>query len=136
MFDFQAFARPDRTVLPPPGFQTGWVRISDLDETILYSTAIWSREEYVEHWRDAARRLGNNADFAVFCTDLTADNASVFAGFRSSDCVWFEEWVMPRSALTVEGTCITLVAAAARREESETSSWQVSIDDIRAYAGR
>jgi hypothetical protein len=136
MFDLQAFARPGTTVLPPAGFQTGWVRIDDLDETIFYSTAIWSREEYARHWRDAAGRLASGADFAAFCTDLTTDNASIFAGFRSFDCVWFEEWVMPRSALTVEGTCVALVADAARSEGGEASSWQVSVDAVRAYAGR
>jgi hypothetical protein len=136
MFDLQAFARPDTTVLPPAGFQTGWVRINDLDETIFYSTSIWSRDEYVQHWRDAAGRLARGADFAAFCTDLTTDNASIFAGFRSSDCVWFEQWIMPRSSLTVEGRCIALVAATARSEEGEASSWQVSIDAVRTYAGR
>ena len=136
MFDLQAFAPPDITQLPPAGFQTGWVRIDDLDETIFYSTAIWSREEYVRHWRDAAGRMATGDDFAAFCTDLNTDNASILAGFRSSDFVWFEEWVIPRSGITVDGPCITLVATPARSEEGEASSWQVPIDAVRAYAAR
>lgn len=89
----------------------------------------------MQHWRDAAGRLADGADFAAFCTDLTADNASMFAGFRSSDCVWFEAWIMPRSALNVEGPHIAPVAAASS-EAGEASSWIVSIDAVRAYAGR
>lgn len=134
IFDLQAFARPGAVVLPPAGFQTGWVRINDLDETIFFSTAIWSRAEYVQHWRDAARRLANGADFAAFCTDLTPDNASLFAGFRSSDCVWFEAWIMLRSALTIDGSCIAPTRAIARSEEGNASSWQVSIDAVRTFS--
>lgn len=136
IFDLQAFAPPGTTALPPAGFQAGWVRINDLDETIFYSTTIWSREEYIQHWRDTAGRLASGADFAAFCTDLSTDNASMFAGFRSFDCVWFEEWIMPRSALTVKGRCIAPIAAAARSVDGEASLWQVSIDAVRAYAGR
>jgi hypothetical protein len=136
MFDIQAFARPDMTQLPPAGYQTGWVRIGDLDETIFYSTAIWSREDYVHHWRDAAERLARGDDFAAFCTDLNTDNASILAGFRSSHCVWFEEWIIPRSKVTVEGQCIAPVAALARSEEGEASSWQVPINAVRDYATR
>jgi hypothetical protein len=136
MFDIQAFARPNMTQLPAAGYQTGWVRIGDLDETIYYSTAIWSREDYVRHWRNAAGRLARGDDFAAFCTDLNKDNASILAGFRSSHCVWFEEWVIPRSGVTVKGQCIAPVAAPARSEDGEVSSWQVPINAVRDYATR
>jgi hypothetical protein len=136
MFDIQAFARPDMTQLPPAGFQAGWVRVSDLDETIFYSTAIWSREDYVRHWRDAAGRLARGDDFAAFCTDLNTDNASILAAFRSANCVWFEHWVIPRSEITVEGQYIALVAAAVRNEAGKVSTWQVPINAVRDYATR
>jgi len=136
MFDIQTFARPDMTQLPPAGYQTGWVRIGDLDETIFYSTAIWSREDYVRHWRDAADRLARGDDFAAFRTDLNTDNASILVAFRSADCVWFEHWVIPQSEITVEGQCIALVAAAVRNKEGKVSTWQVPINAVRDYTTR
>ncbi len=135
IFDLQAFGRLDMTNMPPAGHEAGRVRIDDLDETIFFNTKLWSAEDYRQHWQDAAKDLADGADSAIFCTDLNMDNASMFVGFRAMDCVWFEQWVLLRSAFTLDGIHVTPITPAVRSEEGEVSCWQVSIDAVRTYPG-
>ena len=105
-----------------------------MDETLFLCTAVWSGDDYVQHWRGAAKTLADGADFAAFCTDLNSYNVSIFAGFRIADDISFEQWVVPRSAVAVNGRSITPVPAISRIGDDEISSWQVSIKAVRAYA--
>jgi hypothetical protein len=130
-FDLRASPSPRANQEPPPGYGAGWVRIGDLDETIFFSTAIWSSSDYAQHWKDTAQRL-LRGEIGLFCTDLTEDNACIFIGFPAGDLAFeFEEWVIPRNKLQLDG----LQLKVARHDRSPRAScWRVSADAVRAFA--
>jgi hypothetical protein len=115
---------------PLPGYGVGCVRIGELDETILFSTEIWSPSEYAQHWKAAAQLL-MQGETGLFCTDLTKDNASIFVSFPVGTGFEFEEWLVPRRDLELDGLQIKI----ARHDRSEEASrWHVSADAVRAFA--
>lgn len=128
--DLRTSSRPGAPSAPPQGYEVGWVRIGELDETIFFSTEIWSPSDYTEHWKATAQLL-LQGETALFCTDLTDQNASIFIGFPAASGFEFEEWVLPRRELKLEG--LLLMIAPAKRSEN-ASCWHVSTDAVRAFA--
>ena len=129
-FDLKASSRPDITLEPPPGYEAGWARIGDLDETIFFSTEIWQPSDYSEHWKATAQLLLQGRT-ALFCTDLTDDSASIFIGFPAPTGFEFEQWLVPRRSLQVEG--LLLKIADAERADN-ASCWHVSAEAVKAFA--
>jgi hypothetical protein len=130
LFDLRTTARPGFGRAPPPGYSVGWVRIDDLDETVFFSTEIWSSSDYAEHWNATAELL-LRGEIGLFCTDLTKDNACIFIGFPVEGGFEFEEWVIPRSQLELDGLQLKIT----RIDRSEGAScWRVSKDAVKAFA--
>lgn len=128
-FDLRTSPSPRLNRAPPPGYGVGWVRIGELDETIFFSTEIWSPSNYAQHWKAAAQLL-LQGEAGLFCTDLTQENASIFVGFPDGTGFEFEEWVVPRRDLDLDGLQIKI----ARHDRSdEASRWHVSSDAVRAF---
>jgi hypothetical protein len=129
IFDLRTTGRPGLRRAPPPGYNVGWVRIGDLDETVFFSTKIWSSSDYARHWKATAELLLREGK-GLFCTDLTDDNASIFIGFPIEGGYDFEEWVIPRNQFELVG--LELRIASADRSEG-ASCWRVSEEAVRAF---
>lgn len=129
-FDLRSSPSPRFRETPPLGYAAGWVRISELDETILFCTKIWSPSDYAQHWKSTAQLLLQEG-MGLFCTDLTEESASIFVGFSVGGAFEFEELVAPRHMLILDGLQLKI----ARYDRSDrTSCWRVSADAIRAFA--
>jgi hypothetical protein len=119
----------------PPGYGSATVRLGNATETVFFSLAIWNTGDYVDHWRHgAAKRLREREAF-LFCTDLTKQNASVFAAFPEGEGYTLEEWLIPRRTFTVSGREIVLVSERDMvRSGGDTSSWWVDEAAIADFA--
>jgi hypothetical protein len=131
-FDLQTSPRPGFTKAPPPGYEVGRVRIGGSDETIFFSTEIWSPSDYAEHWK-AASKLLLQGERSLICTDLTKHNASIFIGFPVGSGFEFEQWVVPWTGFRMDGLLLRIAHA---RRSGNASCWHVSPDAITAFAFR
>ena len=129
-FELRTSPNPCFLEAPPPGYGVGWVRIGGLDETIFFSTQIWSPSDYAQHWRVSATLL-LDGETGVLCTDLTEENASIFVGFPDGSMIEFEEWIVPRRELELDGHQLKITS----HERSDNASrWRVSADAVRVFA--
>lgn len=129
-FDLRVSPRPGFDKAPPPGYGVGWVRIGELDETIFFCTKIWSPTVYAQHWKATAQLLLQGKT-GLFCTDLTEENACVFIGFPDGPAFEFEEWMVCRYELEVDGLQLKI---ASHDRSDQASRWRVSADAVRAFA--
>lgn len=129
-FDLRTSPSPRLIEAPPPGYGVGWVRIGDLDETVFFSTQIWSPSDYAQHWKASAKLL-LRGETGLFCTDLTVENASIFVGFPDGPAFEFEEWMVPRHELELDGLQLKI---ASHERSNNASRWRVSADAVRAFA--
>jgi hypothetical protein len=67
----------------------------------------------------------------LFCTDLTEENAGIFIGFPDGTGFEFEEWVVPRRDLELDGLQLKI---ASHDRLDGASCWHVSADAVRAFA--
>ena len=58
-------------------------------------------------------------------------NASVFVGFADGPVFEFEEWIVPRRQLELDGLRLKIVS---HERSSEASRWRVSADAVAAFA--
>ena len=128
IFDLRTTGRPGLRRAPPPGYDVGWVRIGELDETVFFSTKIWSSSVYARHWKASAELL-LRGEIGLFCTDLTDENASTFIGFPVAGGYDFGHWVFPRNHFELVG--LELRAASYDRSEG-ASCWRVFEEALRA----
>lgn len=111
---------------PPPGYGVAKVHLGDAVETVFCSLVIWNVGDYVAHWRHGASKCLRERQALLFCTDLTDQNASVFAAFPEGSGYLLEEWVVPRGTFAVSAREITLVSQDDMvRSGGDTSSWWV-----------
>jgi hypothetical protein len=129
-FDFRASSSASLSAAPPPGYGVGRVRIGRSDETIFFSTAVWSPSDYARHWKATAQLL-LQGETGVFCTDLNETNASIFIGFPNGSAFEFEQWVVPRHEVELDGLRLT-IAVHARHDGA--SCWHVSADAVKAFS--
>lgn len=102
------------------------MRLGDAVETVFCSLAIWDLVDYVDHWRHGASKCLEERRAFLFCTDLTDQNASVFAAFPDGNGFLLEEWVVPRRTFIVSGREIVPVGRTEiARSSGDTSSWLV-----------
>lgn len=119
----------------PRGYGTATVHMAETVETVFFSLGIWSTGDYVDHWRRGASKCLQERQAFLFCTDLTNQNASVFAGFPEGEGYTFEQWVIQRGAFTVSGGEIVLVSQPDMvRAGGGTSSWWVNESAIADFA--
>ena len=128
-FNLQTSPLPE-TAEPPEGYGSGWVRVGELNEAIFFSTRFWSAGDYAQHWNEAAQKL-LRGEQSAFCTDFSDDNAALLMGFPSGSNFEFEEWIVPRHLVQVDGLSMS-VARMGRSKDA--SCWSVSADAIKAYA--
>lgn len=125
-FGFFPSERGRGSTSPPPGYGSATVHLGDAVETVFCSVAIWNIHEYADHWRHGASKCLRDRQPFLFCTDLSDQNASVFAAFPEGDGYSFEEWVIPRRAFTVSGREILLASQDdMARSGGDASSWRV-----------
>ena len=129
-FDFRTSPSPRPIEAPPSGYAVGWVRIGDLDETVFFSTHIWSPSDYAQHWKSSAQQL-LQGETGFFCTDLTEENGSVFVGFPDGPAFEFEQWMGTRQELELSGLQLKI---ATHERSDKASRWRVSADAVRAFA--
>lgn len=111
---------------PPPGYAQAKVHLGDMVETVFCSLAIWSIGDYVDHWQHGALKCVQERQRFLFCTDLTDQNACVFAAFPEGGGYSFEQWVIPRRTFTVNGREIVPVSQDGMpRSGGDASSWRV-----------
>lgn len=102
------------------------MHLGDAVETVFCSLAIWNVGDYVDHWRHGASRCLQGRQPFLFCTDLTDQNACVFAAFPDGNGYLLEEWVVPRRTFTVSGLeIVPLSQGDIARSGGDTSSWWV-----------
>lgn len=119
----------------PPGYGSATVRLGDATEPLFFSLTIWNIGDYVDHWRQGSAKCLREREAFLFCTDLTEQNASVFAAFPEGEGYTFEEWIIPRHTFTVCGREIVLVSQCDMvRAGGDTSSWWVSEAAIADFA--
>ena len=106
------------------------MRIGELDEAIFFSTEIWSPSDYIRHWR-AASLLVLEGETALFCTDLNRKSANIFCGFPLTEEIEFEEWIVPRVRLRVDGDQLKVTSHA---RSQEASRWRVSKGAVQIFA--
>ncbi len=117
-----------------PGYAVAGVRIGRLHETVFSSLSFWSIEDYVQHWRQTARQCLARPTLVLFCTDLTPKLVCAFVGFPADRGVDFEEWIIPRKDLTVDGTTVSFRKPGTVTRETGSSTWRVTIDAISQFA--
>ena len=97
---------------------------------VFFSTLIWSPSDYAQHWKASAQLL-LRGETGAFCTDLTEENARIFVGFPDGPAFEFEEWMVPRHELELDGLKLKIVS----HERSHIASrWRVSADAVRVFA--
>lgn len=134
-FGFFPGEGPRGPISSPPGYGSATVHLDDTVETVLFSLAVWDTGDYVDHWQQGASKCLRDRRPFLFCTDLTKQNASVFAAFPVGEGYVFEEWVIPRRTFTVIGTEIVLVSQSDMvRAGGDTSSWWVDRAAIADFA--
>ncbi len=121
------------SIPPPNGYAPGSIRIGDLHETVFMSLSIWSIDDYIANWKSAARCVERRCP-ALFCTDLTIENAVVFAAFPALDVCYFEQWVRPQRRLELEGVSLSLRRPGTMKPSTGVSSWRVDLAEIRRFA--
>lgn len=111
------------------------MHLGDMAETVMFSLAVWTTGDYVDHWQQVASKCLRERRPFLFCTDLTKQNASVFAAFPEGEGYVFEEWVIPRRTFAVIGREIVLVSQSDMvRVGDGTSSWWVASAAIADFA--
>ncbi len=135
MASFGFFPREARTSSPPPhGYAAANVRIGQLNETIFVSLSMWTIEDYLNHWKKTAHHCTSKPDTVLLCSDLAPENASVFVGFSAQDGYDFEEWIIPRARLTVDGPRIAKRGVWKLAPEAGASRWHVADGVIKQFA--
>lgn len=123
------------SVSVPQGYASATVHLGDTTETVFFSLAIWNTGDYVDHWRHGAAKCLREGEAFLFCTDLTKQNASVFAAFPEGEGYTLEEWLIPRRTFTVSGREIVLLSQRDMvRAGGDTSSWRVTEAAIADFA--
>lgn len=123
-------------VSAPVGYGSATVHLGDTVESVFFNLAIWNAGDYVQHWRLGASKCLRQRQPFLFCSDLTKQNATVFAAFPEGDGFWFEQWVIPRRAFTVSGQDIVLAGQPDMvRAGGDTSCWWVDRAAILDFAG-
>jgi len=111
------------------------VRVGKMVETVFCNLTIWSSADYASHWRDGALKCLAEPQPRLFCTDLTKQNATVFAAFPEDDGYAFEQWVIQRRTFTVSGKEITLNRGCDMvRSGDDVSCWWVDRASIADFA--
>lgn len=134
-FGFFPGEGPRGPVSVPPGYGSATVHLGDAVETVLFGLAVWNTGDYVDHWQQGASKCLRKRQPLLFCTDLTKQNASVFAAFPEGEGYVFEEWVIPRRTFAVIGREIVLVSQSDMvRAGGDTSFWRVDRAAIADFA--
>lgn len=109
--------------------------VGEMVETVFCNLAIWNSADYSKHWRDGALKCLAEQQPHLFCTDLTKQNATVFAAFPEGNGYAFEQWVIQRRTFTVSGKEITLNREGDMvRSGGDAACWWVDRASIADFA--
>jgi CdiI N-terminal domain len=104
----------------------------------------WAPGDYVEHWRDAATRLVEGAEVAVFLTHMMHPTAEYHLGWpawREGETVYVQERLFVTAELTEPFDPLhPEVHAGPRRERTpdgqRIAQWQVGVSDVADFLRR
>lgn len=115
----------------PAGYFAGSVILGDHIETVFMSAELWSPEDYIVHWKEAAAALLGGQKPVLFCTDYGTVSCSCFVGWPQEDGFVFEEWIIKHENLATEGRRLSYVGAD-DEPTAHASRFHVLADDVEA----
>jgi hypothetical protein len=116
----------------PAGYFAGTVALGDQTETVCMGAELWSPEDYLAHWKEAATAILDGDEPELFCSDYGPEGCTCFVAWREGLNAVFEEWVLRPAQVVVDGQTIRLVGEATR--SADASRWPVPLIAIRTFA--
>lgn len=111
----------------PPGHVPAELTIGSFSERTFVDISMWSRDDYLEHWRETARRCLTERSDVVFCASISKskrESVMLWPAFWRNDSVVFFNWLARRSSLRISGLKIFLKARMSE-PVGEVSRWEV-----------
>jgi len=123
---------PDLSAELPAGYIPADVHLGEHVEGVFCSLEVWQADQYVEHWRCAAKALLAGETPVLFCTDYAEDGCSCFVGWSRSGKFLFEEWLLKPDAVVRTNLILRL-----RDESAEpnvgASHFHVEAADVKTW---
>jgi hypothetical protein len=125
------------TLLPdqgqaPEGFVAASVALGEHEEATLMSTKRWSKNDYLQHWMEAAKAALKGEQPTLFCDDFELESCSCFVGWRVGQEFIFEQWIFRMEDVRADGRLLRLRGEADMSRD--VSQWRVPVAAIRSFA--
>lgn len=99
--------------------------------------SVWSRDEYLEHWRQTARRCVSERTDVLFCSSISKSRRELvvlWPAFWHGETVVLFNWFVKRSSLRISGLKI-LLKDRMSESGSNASRWEVPVKRLTILAG-